>query len=75
MAYVSAKVRFQYEDFAYKSYLADAAMYLTENTSKLAGGTKLNRRFADIVTGNVDNRSGEEIIEDVIKKAGLEVVD
>ena len=48
---------------------------ITENTAKMVGGSCVSVSFADIIDPKpVDNRTGEEIVAEIIKKAGLEVV-
>lgn len=55
--------------------MADSLRIITENTAKYAGGSYIRERWIDIVTPKKqDNRTGEEIVADVIKKAGLKVV-
>lgn len=47
---------------------------LTENLVKLTGGTYLTKRYTEIIHPvPQDTRTGDEIAEDVIKRAGLVV--
>jgi hypothetical protein len=47
---------------------------MTENTAKFSGGRYVTRSFSEVLRREpVDNRTGEEIAADVIKKAGLVV--
>lgn len=56
-------------------YVTDALKILGENTARYAGGNHMTQRWVDVVTPKKqDNRTGAEIVEDVIKKAGLKVV-
>lgn len=60
---------------AYKIYISDALRIIGENTAKYAGGSYMNSRYVDIVSPKTkDERTGEEIAADVIKRAGLEVI-
>lgn len=52
---------------------------MTENTAKQikpSGGSYIDKPFADFIGNNKpkDERTAEEIIEDVTRKAGLEVI-
>ena len=45
-----------------------------ENTAKFAGGNYINARYIDVIEPKkVDTRTGDEIVEDIIKRAGLVV--
>ena len=45
-----------------------------KNTANFAGGTYMQRRYVDIIGGaKRDDRTGEEIAADIIRRAGLEV--
>lgn len=46
----------------YRAYLTDAAKFLTENTSRFAGGHYLPKRYLDITTPQKEEtRTGEDI--------------
>ena len=65
----------QAEDQAFKLYVAECLRVLTENTAKMGGGSYISASFADILNPKpVDDRTGEEIVAEIIQKAGLEVV-
>lgn len=65
----------QVEDQAFKIYVAECLRVITENTAKMSGGSYISASFADILNPKpVDNRTGEEIVAEIIQKAGLEVV-
>lgn len=56
-------------------YVTDALKVIAENTSNFAGGSTLTVRYYDILNGKgADNRTAQEIADDVIKRAGLEVI-
>ena len=45
-----------------------------ENTAKMVGGSYIKTAYADIIDPKPrDNRTGEEIADEIIKKCGLEV--
>lgn len=59
------------ENKAFQYYIAEGVRLLTKNT-----GQYLNKSYYDIVNQKEqDNRTGEEIAMDVIKKCGLKVVE
>lgn len=73
MAFIIALFKKEREELAYKSYVTDALQILSENT-----GRKIGIRYIEILEKlhkPKDNRSGAEIAADVIKKAGLVVID
>ena len=48
---------------------------ITKNTAMIAGGSYMTNKLSDILDPKpVDNRTGDEIAADIIKRAGLEVV-
>ena len=63
------------EDKAAKFYYAECLRVITENTAKMSGGSYISAKLFDIINPKpVDNRNGEEIAADIIKRAGIEVV-
>ena len=45
-----------------------------ENTAKFSGGNYIKARYIDVIEPKkADNRTGDEIVEDIIKRAGLVV--
>lgn len=60
----------------YKIYITDALKTVSENTARLGEGcTCINRRFYDVLHPvKEDARTGDEIVEDVTKRAGIEVI-
>ena len=62
---------------AYRIYLTDALRVLTENTAKFAGGSMINIRYFDVIDTqkkNPEKKTGDEIVVDIVKRAGLEIV-
>lgn len=63
------------EDKAVKNYYAECLRIITENTAKIGGGSYIVAKLSDIINPKpVDNRTGEEIAADIIKRAGIEVI-
>ena len=62
------------EDTAFRIYVTDTLRLLTDNTAKASGGSKVSKRWWDIIHQPApETRTGAEIAQDVIKRAGLEV--
>ena len=58
----------------YRVYMTDALKITVENTAKFAGGSYIKARYIDIIEPQkVDTRTGDEIVEDIIQRAGLVV--
>ena len=75
LATISDIIKRQAEEESYKIYTAECLRIITENTAKMVGGSCVSVSFADIIDPKpVDNRTGEEIVAEIIKKAGLEGV-
>jgi len=69
-----ARFLLEQRQFAYCIYTSEAAKIVTENTMRQYGGSKLVRSFGELVgAGRADNRTGDEIAQDVVKRAGLVV--
>ena len=63
------------EEKAVKIYYAECLRIITENTAKIGGGSYITVKLDDILNPKqVENRTGEEIAADIIKRAGIEVV-
>lgn len=69
----------QERDTAYRIYITDAMKLISENTAGLVGGKSMSKRFYEIAyndeTSKQPEKSAEEIVEEVTKKAGLEVIE
>lgn len=75
MRYAMARYQSQQRDLAYRIYITDCLRIISENTAKMGGGPYITTKFADIINPKpVDNRTGEEISADIIKRAGIEVI-
>ena len=75
MRYAIARYQSQKRDLAYRIYVSDCLRIISENTARISNGSYVTAKFADIINPKpVDNRTGEEIAADIIKRAGIEVV-
>ena len=75
MRYAMARYQSQQRDLAYRVYVTDCLRMVTENTAKISGGAYITVKLSDILNPKpVDNRTGEEIAADIIKRAGIEVI-
>lgn len=69
MAYLKVQ---QSREEAYQVYCTDALKAVVRNTANLAGGETMRMRFADIISSKpVDNRSSDEIIDDLKSKISM----
>ena len=69
-----SKVNQQAKDTAYRLYVTDSLKLIAENTANFAKGQYMKARYYDIITPKKqDTRTGDEIVEDIIKRAGLVV--
>jgi len=60
----------------FKIFVTDSLKVLTENTAKFAGGTMVGARFYDIINKQqteTETKSGDEIVADIVGRAGLEL--
>ena len=75
MRYATARFNQHQRDLVYRIYVTDCLRMATENTAKMSQGAYTAARFYDIINPKpVDNRSGNEIAADIIKRAGIEVI-
>ena len=75
MRYAVARYKTYQREVAYRIYVTDCLRIISENTAKTVNGTYITRRYVDIFNPHVqENRTGEEIAAEVIKKAGLVVI-
>lgn len=65
-----SKATQQAKDTAYRVYVTDCLKLIAENT----GNISLKLRYYDIIhPKKADKRTGDEIVADIIKRAGLVV--
>lgn len=74
LRYCFARYKREQEEKVYRVYVTDALKITVENTAKFAGGSYIKARYIDIIEPKkVDTRTGDEIVEDIIQRAGLVV--
>lgn len=62
------------EEHAFRKYVADAVHFMNEAVYKRIGGRCHKNTFSDFIDRKPeDNRTGDEIAMEIIKKAGLKV--
>ena len=69
MRYVTARLEQELREITYRYYITESIFLNGENK-------RLTFRYRDLLDGKVkppDHRSGDEIAEDVIKRAGLKL--
>lgn len=75
LAALPALLRRQREDRIYREYVTDCLRQIAENTAKYAGGQYPIERWADKLKQKPrETRTGEQIVADVVRDAGLKVV-
>ena len=55
--------------------MTDALQVLTENTAKFAGGSVIKAKYYEIIGNHnkQEQKSGDEIVVDIVTRAGLEL--
>lgn len=57
------------------NYIANGIKMISENTATRSGDRYLALSYNDIINPKpVDERTGDEIVEDIVRKAGLKIV-
>ena len=65
MRYAMARFNQHQRELAYRIYITDSLRVITGNTT----------RYADfLLHKDNDTRSGQEIVDDIVKRAGIEVI-
>lgn len=61
---------------AYREYVCENLRIIGENTSKIGGGSYFKASLSDVLKQKpkVEDKTGEEIVADVVKRCGLKVV-
>lgn len=65
MRYVHARIEQDLEEYTYRLYMSDTV-------NGIGQGKYSKYRWADFIKPKTDNRSGNEIVMDVMRQAGLE---
>lgn len=74
-ATIGYKIKQDFEMELHREYMAKCARICTENTAKLSVGSYIGLEYSEIIHQKPkDNRTAEEIVMDVIAKAGIEVI-
>jgi hypothetical protein len=69
MDFITALFSKEQQEMMFRVYVSEALKVLTENT-----GRGITTHYTDLISPKPkDNRSGEEIVADVIKRCGLVV--
>lgn len=77
MLYAGVAYKEHLREQSFRVYMTDAVRLACENTAKIGGGSSISKRWADMIESQNkgalarDTRSPEEIIADVVEKAGL----
>lgn len=75
LRYAVTRLKIQQRDMAYRFYVTECLRIITENTTRSSGGSFMQAKFSDLINPKPqDDRTGEEIAADIIKRAGLEVI-
>ena len=75
MRYAIARFNQHRRDLAYRFYVSECLRMIGENTAKVGGGSYMTAKFEEIIIQKPDdNRTGEELAADIIKRAGIEVI-
>lgn len=78
MRYAKARFKQCQREEAYRIYVSECARITTENTARMAGkeAKYMSVKLNDLINPKpVDDRSGDEIANDILSRAGIEVVD
>ena len=74
-ATIGYKIKQDFEMELHREYMAKCARICTENTAKPSAGSYIGLEYSEIIHPKPkDNRTAEEIVMDVIAKAGIEVI-
>lgn len=70
------RIRDAEERDAFRTYVADCLWAIAKNTANSCGGSYFETKFRDGVRAAKpeDNRTGDEIVADIIARAGIEVI-
>lgn len=56
------------KEMSFRVFVTDTLRIIGENTARFAGGGYGQQRWYDIITKKPDNRTGDEIAADIIRK-------
>ena len=75
LQYVEARLRLREEEALFRVYLTDCQKALLDGMSHLAGGSRMTRRYLELLEPAPSPKSGEEIARDVLSRAGIKVIE
>jgi hypothetical protein len=62
------------QEQAYRAYIADGVKCMSESIAMHFGGSYLQERYMDMISvAPIQEKSGDEIALDIIRRAGLKV--
>ena len=74
---IYAEYKRQQEEQTYRIYITEAIKLLTENTAKVVRGQMISERYYEIINHkqkHEEKKSGDEVVLDIVDRAGLELV-
>lgn len=73
---IREKIKDDLEREAFRGYIADCLWAIAKNTAMGCGGSYFETKFRDGIkeVKPEDNRTGDEIVADIIARAGIEVI-
>lgn len=76
LRYATARYKTEQREAAYRFYVSECLKIISENTANYGGGKFMNKSFYDVLNSHssASVKNAEEIIEDITKRAGIEVV-
>lgn len=58
----------------FQTYVTETLKLINDNIAKIHGGSVLKTRYSELIeTKKIDNRTGDEVARNVIKRIGLKV--
>lgn len=74
--HVMQYIKREYRTLLYRIYMTDAVKIIAENAAHFAGGSTLAKRYYDMLGEEKPKpeKTAEQIIDEVTKNAGLEVI-
>lgn len=69
-------IKRQCEQDIFRDYIANGIQMISENTAIKEGDRYLSLSYREVIHPKpVDNRTGDEIVDDIIRRAGLTVLE
>lgn len=68
-------IKRQCEQDIFRDYIANGIQMISENTARKEGDRYLSLSYREVINPKpVYNRTGDEIVEDIIQRAGLKII-